>query len=439
MARAAQALAWVRQGHALPDDITTLGARNISWPARSRAAVRDMTFRAVREMGRCQTILRELNKRPPHDAVMALQIVALEQLINPLRDTHTIVDQAVQAARERRSTRGATGLLNAVLRRFLRERDALLANAAKDPVAQFNFPMWWIDCLRSEQPEQWESVLRTSNQPAPMTLRVNNRQISTADYLSKLNAQNIDARVIGSSAVVLKAARDVHKLPGFDDGLVSVQDAGAQLAAGLLDVYDGQRVLDACAAPGGKSAHLLETASLELVAMDKDAQRLKRVAQNLARLGLTHGAELIAADASDPASWPASLRAARFDRILVDAPCTASGIVRRHPESRWLRRRRDIETLAAQQLKILNGLWPALKPGGKLLYATCSVFAAEGVGVIDRFVGSTESARRLPLSASIGASIGAASPVEQIDQLLPVADGHRDHDGFFYALIERVT
>jgi len=390
MARAAQALAWVRQGHALPDDITTLGARNISWPARSRAAVRDMTFRAVREMGRCQTILRELNKRPPHDAVMALQIVALEQLINPLRDTHTIVDQAVQAARERRSTRGATGLLNAVLRRFLRERDALLANAAKDPVAQFNFPMWWIDCLRSEQPEQWESVLRTSNQPAPMTLRVNNRQISTADYLSKLNAQNIDARVIGSSAVVLKAARDVHK-------------------------------------------------SLELVAMDKDAQRLKRVAQNLARLGLTHGAELIAADASDPASWPASLRAARFDRILVDAPCTASGIVRRHPESRWLRRRRDIETLAAQQLKILNGLWPALKPGGKLLYATCSVFAAEGVGVIDRFVGSTESARRLPLSASIGASIGAASPVEQIDQLLPVADGHRDHDGFFYALIERVT
>lgn len=435
MARAAQAVAWVRQGHPLPDDITTLGARNIAWPLRSRAAVRDMTFRAVREMGRCQTILRELNKRPPHDAVMALQIVALEQLINPLRDTHTIVDQAVQAARERRATRGATGLLNAVLRRFLRERDALLARAETDPVAQFNFPRWWIDRLRTEQPEHWESVLKTSNQAAPMTLRVNNRKIGTQDYLQKLAVQGIDARIIGTSAIALKAACDVHSLPGFDDGLASVQDAGAQLAASLLDVSDGQRVLDACAAPGGKSAHLLETASLKLVAMDKDAKRLKRVSQNLTRLQLHQGAELITADASDPVSWPAPLRAVRFDRILVDAPCTASGIVRRHPESRWLRRRRDIETLAAQQLKILNGLWPALKPGGKLLYATCSVFAAEGVGVIDRFVGSTESARRLPLNAPIGADLN----VERIDQLLPVADGQKDHDGFFYALIERVT
>ena len=435
MARAAQALAWVRQGHPLPDDITTLGARNIPWPTRSRAAVRDMTFRAVREMGRCQIILRELNKRPPHDAVMALQIVALEQLINPLRDTHTIVDQAVQAARERRATRGATGLINAVLRRFLRERDALFAHAAKDPVGQFNFPLWWIDCLRTEQPEHWESVLRTSNQPAPMTLRVNNRKISTQDYLTKLGEQNIQAQIIGTSAIALTAACDVRSLPGFDDGLASVQDAGAQLAAEMLDVSDGQSVLDACAAPGGKSAHLLEMASVKLVSMDKDAQRLKRVAQNLSRLELTQHAQLLAADASDPASWPAPLRAARFDRILVDAPCTASGIVRRHPESRWLRRRRDIETLGTQQLKILNGLWPALKPGGKLLYATCSVFAAEGVGVIDRFVGSTESARRLPLSAAVGSAL----QVEQIDQLLPVADGQRDHDGFFYALIERVT
>jgi 16S rRNA (cytosine967-C5)-methyltransferase len=435
MARAAQAVAWVRQGHPLPDDITTLGARNIRWPDRSRAAVRDMTFRAVREMGRCQTILRSLNKRPPHDAVMALQIVALEQLINPLRDTHTIVDQAVQAARERRATRGATGLINAVLRRFLRERDALLTEATKDPVAQFNFPMWWIDCLRSEQPRYWESILRTSNQSAPMTLRVNNKKISTSDYLAKLKEQKIDAHVIGPSAIALKVARDVHSLPGFDGGLASVQDAGAQLAAALLDVSDGQAVLDACAAPGGKSAHLLELASLKLVSMDKDAHRLKRVAQNLKRLGLSPNAELIAADAADPQSWPAPLRAQRFDRILVDAPCTASGIVRRHPESRWLRRRRDIETLASQQLKILNGLWPALKPGGKLLYATCSVFSAEGVGVIDRFVESTDSARRLPISAAVGGALR----VEPIDQLLPVADGQKNHDGFFYALIERVT
>ncbi|MGB7300619.1 MAG: 16S rRNA (cytosine(967)-C(5))-methyltransferase RsmB [Burkholderiaceae bacterium] len=436
MAFAAQALDWVRQGHPLPDDLASLArGKQEALPPRSRAAVRDMTYRALRQMGLCQTLLTQLNRQPPHGSVLALQLVALEQLINPVRDEFTIVDQAVQAARAKRSTRGATGLINAVLRRFLRERDALLDRARENLVGRYNFPRWWIERVRSEYPDHWESVLETLNHSAPMTLRVNRRRQSVDQYLLDCASVGVSARRVGPDAVVLEQATDVSKVPGFLDGLVSVQDAGAQLAAHLLDIDDGMRVLDACAAPGGKTAHLLELASLDMVALDKDAVRLQRVDENLRRLGLHAQAgqtRLVAADASQIDDWHDG---SGFDRILVDAPCTASGIVRRHPEIRWLRQRRDIETLAVQQQKILAGLWPTLRPGGKLLYATCSVFAAEGEGVVDRFVGTQKTARRLSLSGRV---VVGADP-EPISQLLPVADHHRDHDGFYYALIERVT
>ena len=391
-----------------------------------------MVFRAVRQMGLAEGVLGQLNRRPPHASVLALQLVAVEQLIDPLRDTHTIVDQAVQAARSRRATRGATGLINAVLRGFLREQDALLARAREHPVALYNFPRWWIDQLREEHPDQWQQVLRTLNEPAPMTLRVNRRRTSVTEYLERCAQEGVQARRIGVDAVVLARPTDVSAVPGFSDGDVSVQDAGAQLAADLLDVSDGMNVLDACAAPGGKTAHLLERYSVSMTAIDRDKRRIRRIRENLQRLQLSQPVNLLEADAGAPDDWHTG---PLFDRILVDAPCTASGIVRRHPEIRWLRQRRDIETLAAQQQKILTGLWPTLKPGGKLLYATCSVFATEGEGVVDRFIREQKSARRLPLMGQIGANDHA----EPISQLLPVSGPDRDHDGFYYALIERVT
>lgn len=423
----------MRQGHPLPDDLSSIGSgRQALAPPRSRAAIRDMTFRAIRQMGLAEGVLSQLNRRPPHAAVLALQLVAVEQLINPLRDTHTIVDQAVQAARSRRATRGATGLINAVLRRFLREQDTLLQHARRNPVAQFNFPRWWITQLQREYPDEWQQVLTTLNEPAPMTLRINRRAISMDAYLAKCAANQVDARQTGPDAVSLAQASDVSLVPGFVAGEVSVQDAGAQLAAHLLDAADGMRVLDACAAPGGKTAHLLERFDLGMTAIDRDGKRLEQVRQNLQRLHLDNSARLLQADAGEPDGW---FDGTAFDRILVDAPCTASGIVRRHPEIRWLRQRRDIETLAAQQQKILRGLWPTLKPGGKLLYATCSVFTAEGEGVVDRFVREEQSARRIPLMGQVV----PGHRVEPISQLLPVSGRQRDHDGFFYALISKVT
>ncbi len=376
--------------------------------------------------------LSRLNRRPPDPPVLALQLVALEQLVAPLRDAHVVVDEAVSAARLMADTRPAGGLINAVLRRFLRERDALLLDVGKDPQARWNFPRWWIDQLKREYPGRWQQLLQVSDQPGAMTLRVNQARLSVADYLSQLTRQGLAGEQIGPWAVRLERPIDVQRVPGFAEGLVSVQDAGAQLAAELLDTEPGQRVLDACAAPGGKTAHMLERHHLDLLALDVDADRLERVAQNLRRLDLIDQARLKQADAADLTAW---WDGKPFDRILVDAPCTASGIVRRHPEIRWLRQRRDIETLAATQTKILTGLWPALKPGGKLLYVTCSMFSAEGEGVTTQFLKAEPTARRVPLLGCLGPS-GDVSP---IDQLLPHQGQHQDHDGFFYALIEKLV
>ena len=361
----------------------------------------------------------------PPPAVDALLTTALA-LLWPTGEAlpyaeHTLVDQAVTLARQRAPT--SAGFVNAVLRRFIRERDALVTAAERDPVAAWQHPAWWIERVRHDWPTQWQGILRAASLHPPMTLRVNARRATPQACVERLAALGIEAAVAGPQAVVLAEPRPVQQLPGFAEGEVSVQDAAAQLAAPLLLHGAPRRVLDACAAPGGKTAHLLELAELDLVALDADAQRLERVRETLQRLGLA--AQLQAGDARDPAAW---WDGRPFDAILLDAPCTASGIVRRHPDVRWLRRAGDVGALAQVQAQMLDALWPLLRPGGRLLYATCSVFKAEGSEQIDAFLQRQPDARLAAHPASPGHLL-----------LLPDngPQGGVSMDGFYYALLEK--
>jgi 16S rRNA (cytosine967-C5)-methyltransferase len=425
---AAAALEQVLAGHTMPPALAQAAERH-RLAGTSRAAMHDIAYGAVRRLGTCLALAQRLNARPPAPAIAALQAVALSELLEPgRRHEAVIVDQAVAAARLDADTRAAGAFLNATLRRFLRERAALLDAALREPQARWNHPRWWIELLRAEQPGHWQSVLDADNRPAPMTLRVNARRTDVETCLHTLAQAGIGARAIGPQALRLDEPCDVGRLPGFAEGLLSVQDLAAQLAAPLLDVRDGHRVLDACAAPGGKTTHLLELADCEVTALDADPQRLERVRENLGRLGLV--ARLTVGDARAPARW---WDGRRFDRILLDAPCSASGIVRRHPEIRWLRRRRDLATLSAQQSEMLTALWPLLEPGGKLLYATCSVFSAEGEGVVERFHAAHPDAERLTLRWRWAGD----DHDSVLGQLLPGSGDMRDHDGFFYASIRK--
>lgn len=419
---AAQALEALVAGHRLDAALVRAG-QDLALAPASVAAVRDMASLAARELGTCQALSQMLSERAPALPVAALQWLALSQLVSPRRHPATVVDQAVAAARADPRTAAAAGFLNATLRAFLRDAEDLLTRARRDPQAQWNYPRWWIEQVRAEQPGGWRAVLEVGNQHPPLTLRVNRRRIEPDAYLDCLKRAGMVGRRIGEQAIVVEPACLVEHLPGWQQGLVSVQDEGAQRAARWLDLAPGQRVLDACAAPGGKSAHVLELAPVSLTAVDIDSARLARMAQGLARLSLS--ANLVCADAMRPRSWWDGVR---FDRVLVDAPCTASGIVRRAPDARWLRRRSDLATFARSQRRLLEALWPALAPGGKLLYVTCSVFKAEGPDVIRSFLHDHAEASELALD---GAPAGPGPGV----QLLPTHTEQVDHDGFYYCLI----
>jgi len=427
----AQALAAIRSG------ISGSVAFEAVEPAM-RPGVQSLGFQVLRRLGRAEALRRHLAKRtppPPADALLCTALALAWEAESSPYEPFTLVDQAVEAAKRNPVTRAQASFINACLRRFLRERDELVAATEKEPVAQWNHPRWWIERLRRDHPREWQRVLAADNQQAPMTLRVNRRKGSVASYLLALKHVGLDGHAVGADGVQLHQARPVHQLPGFADGDVSVQDAAAQLAAPLL--LDGLsapaagtplRVLDACAAPGGKTAHLLEHAGdmpIEVTALEVDAQRSRRIGETLARLGLE--ARVVVADAGRPAEW---WDGRHFDAILLDAPCTASGIVRRHPDVRWLRRESDTAQLALQQAMLLAALWPLLKPGGRLLYCTCSVFREEGAHQIDAFLAHNTDARIQP------------SP----GHLLPQNGGNArgvpdndlgDHDGFFYALLEK--
>jgi 16S rRNA (cytosine967-C5)-methyltransferase len=352
----------------------------------------------------------------------------------------TVVDQAVTAIAARREFAFAKGLVNAVLRHFLRERDALIDEARANEVARWNYPQWWIDAVRRGQPDAWERILDAGNTQGPLTLRVNARHATVDEYLARLNDAHIEAEAAGLHAVRLTTPMPVDRIPGFDVGVVSVQDAGAQLAAQWLDVKDGMRVLDACAAPGGKTGHILELANVDLIALESDAERSGRIQQNLTRLKLD--AQIKVGDAGDPAQW---FDGAPFDRILADVPCSASGIVRRHPDIRWLRRASDIGALVAEQRRILNALWPLVAKGGELLYVTCSIFPEEGEEQARWFGTAHEDAVRLdapgqlmPTAARASADAVQNSP-DGTNFANPARDAEAiaDHDGFFYARFQK--
>ncbi|MCE2913946.1 MAG: 16S rRNA (cytosine(967)-C(5))-methyltransferase RsmB [Rubrivivax sp.] len=417
-------------------------------PPELRPGVQALSFHSLRHWGAVQAVAVLLAPKPPPPRVASLLHVAVALLWPqrvPMYAEHTVVDQAVAAARQR--TPAAAGFVNAVLRRFLRERDALIAAVRHDPMAAWNHPVWWVQRLQADWPGHWQALLRQANEHPPLTLRVNARRGSGAAYVQRLASLGIASRLLpdpalAGQALVLDEPRPVQQLPGFAEGEVSVQDAAAQRAAGLLlgsgdaALKPGARVLDACAAPGGKTAQLLERADLDLLALDSDGLRLQRVRDTLGRLRLPATAasrvEVRAGDARRPATW---WDGRPFDAILLDAPCTASGIVRRHPDVRWLRRPSDIAALAATQAELLTALWPLLAPGGRLLYATCSLFKAEGEHQIDAFLQrmGTAAVRRDP------ASPGHLLPLA--DNLQPAAAGTPGlvHDGFFYALLHKTN
>jgi 16S rRNA (cytosine967-C5)-methyltransferase len=400
-------------------------------PALLRPGVQALVYAALRELGRAEALRRLLAPRKPPPAADALLCLALAlgwREDGPY-EIHTLVNQAVEAAKRTEAMHAQASFVNACLRRFLRERAALVAQTDNDPVARWNHPAWWITRLQREAPQHWQAILQANNTQAPMTLRVNLRQGSVADYLDALSAAGISARRNGPQGLTLAAPVPVQQLPGFAQGRVSVQDAAAQRAAPLLlqglEHRPGLRVLDACAAPGGKTAHLLELADAEVTALDIDPQRCQRIEDTLRRLGLH--AQVLAADAGRPERW---WDGQAFDAILLDAPCTASGIVRRHPDVRWLRRESDVAQLAAQQARLLKTLWPLLKPGGRLVYCTCSVFRAEGEDQVRAFLAHNREARLLPSPGHLWPSMSLESDAVTDNQ-------SSDHDGFFYALLEK--
>lgn len=396
--------------------------RKAVWTPAQRAALQDLSYGTLRFYGQLRAVLELLLHKPMSDQrIYYVLLVALYQLQYSKAAQHAVVDHAVRSAQMLNPK--VSGLVNAILRNFLRKQDALLEQAAQRAEGKYSYPQWWIDELQAQYGERSAAILAAGNQHPPMTLRVNQRRGTTAEYLARLSQQDgepLPARLIEPDALQLDKPVPVDRLPGFFDGLVSVQDAGAQYVARLLDVHDGQRVLDACAAPGGKTAHILECAQVEMVAADKDEKRLQRVAENLQRLGLS--AQLVVGDAADPDAW---WDGKPFDRILADVPCSASGVVRRHPDIKWLRRSADIAGFAAQQRDILQALWRLLAQDGRLLYATCSVFRQENEQVIAAFLERQPDARRLPIALPEGSD----------GQMLP----NDQHDGFFYALLHKTA
>ncbi|MCK6436607.1 16S rRNA (cytosine(967)-C(5))-methyltransferase RsmB [Rivihabitans pingtungensis] len=408
---AAHILDTVLSGKNLTDTLATAWRQHPALAPAERAAVMDITHGALRHYGWLRGALDKLLSRPLTDShIDRLLIVALYQLEHTQAAPYAIVDHAVRVASAHEGGR-LKGLTNAVLRNFQRRHDELAAALRREPTAFWNHPDWWVGAVQQAYPKDWKAILTASNQHPPMTVRVNRRRLSVADWLSRLQEAGLEGVVLEGDAVRLVKPVPVDKLPGFAEGDVSVQDAGAQLAADWLEVADGMRVLDACAAPGGKTCHLLERAQLDLTAVDNDAHRLQRVQSNLTRLGLS--ARCLTGDASRPKAW---WNGQMFDRVLADVPCSASGVARRHPDIKWTRRPTDIPSLGRQQGALADALWALVAPGGKMLYATCSIFPTENRRQIDAF-----------LTRHVNAEL------ERDIQLLP----DENHDGFYYALIRK--
>lgn len=403
----------------LPHGLTPL-------PPERRALAQELCYGVLRWQPRLQFILGQLLDKPlkAKDAdVEILALLGLYQLAFMQIPPHAAVSETV-AVTALLNKPWARGLINALLRRYQREQATLDARAEGDPSAHNAHPPWLLQRLQQAWPQDWQALVEANNQRPPMTLRNNRLRQSREAYQQELQAAGLAATPspYAEDALVLGQAVAVEQLPGFTEGRVSVQDAAAQLAAQLLAPQSGMRILDACAAPGGKTCHLLERATdIDLIALDVDQVRLSRVRQNLERLALH--AELIAADALDTAQW---WDGKPFDRILLDAPCSASGVIRRHPDIKLLRRDEDIARLVELQAGILDALWSLLKPGGMLIYATCSVLPEENQQQVAHFLARHADAKEAVIEATWGCAVNPGR------QILPYQDGM---DGFYYARI----
>ncbi|MCF5655493.1 16S rRNA (cytosine(967)-C(5))-methyltransferase RsmB [Pseudomonas poae] len=398
---------------------------------RDRGFTQDLAFGTARWQPRLSALAAKLLQKPFKAAdadVEALLLVGLYQLLYTRVPAHAAIGETVGCA-DKLKKPWAKALLNAVLRRAQRESETLLAELEHDPVVRTAHPRWLQKSLKAFWPEHWEAICAANNAHPPMILRVNRRHHGRDAYLQRLTDAGIAAAacVYSVDGIVLEAAADVRSLPGFAEGWISVQDEAAQLAADLLDLAPGQRVLDACCAPGGKTCHILEVENdlAGVVAVDLEAKRLVRVRENLARLGLS--AELIAADGRDTATW---WDGKPFQRILLDAPCSATGVIRRHPDIKLTRQADDITALAVLQGQLLDALWPTLEVGGILLYATCSTLPTENTEVIQAFLARTSGARELDLATTAGIK----QPHGR--QLLAQEGGH---DGFYYAKLIKIA
>ena len=424
---AARVLQGVREGGSLSRELPKVLAKT---PTETHATIQALTYGVLRRYERIDALLALLLRKPlkRKDRIVAdLLRVALFELLDAETPDYAVVDSTVRLIRQQRGW--AAGMGNAVLRRFLRERDDLLRQVMAQPSARWLLPDWLAGKLRKAWPEDFEAIATAMAQPSPLTLRVNLDRVSREDYLAQLAQAGLAATVhpLVPSAITLDTPTDVTRLPGFAAGLVSVQDAAAQLAAGLLDPRPGQRVLDACAAPGGKTVHLLEASGGEarVVAVESDARRVDRLRENLSRSG--YDASIVVTDAGRPDAW---WDGEPFDRILLDAPCSATGVIRRHPDIKRHRQPEDIDALVAQQRRLLDRLWPLLKPGGLLLYATCSVLPQENSRQVGRFVEARDDASEMSVAAEWGRSTGHGR------QILP---GEAGMDGFFYALLRKAS
>jgi len=408
---------------ALPPQLERLGV------STERALMQELCYGVLRWFPRLEALAGLLLRKPLRvrdQDIHYLIMLGLYQLIYMRIPAHAAVDETVIAARKLGKD-WATAVINAVLRNYQRRRDELERQLEDNFVAVYAHPDWLIDRLRTIWPQDWRMLLEANQQRPPMTLRVNARRQSCPEYRQQCHAAGLQTAPVSfaENALVLEQAVDVMRLPGFTDGCVSVQDAGAQMAPALLDLQAGQRVLDACAAPGGKSGHLLETQpDIDLLALDIDNERLQRVSANLHRLRLK--AALVCGDAAQPQAW---WDGEPFDRILVDAPCSATGVIRRHPDIKYLRQAGDIDTLATTQAAILTALWPLLKPGGRLLYVTCSILAQENHEQIETFLGRHQSASELVIDVPWG----RVMPVGR-----QILTGSEAMDGFYYACIVKV-
>ena len=423
-AEAARVVARVGAGRTLDDALAAAAASALT--TQNRALLQAMVYGVIRDQTLLAHLAGRLLDKPLQNQpeVHALLLCGLHQLRDMRMPAHAAVAETVNAV-ALLEAHWARGMVNAVLRRYQRERRALEDALPTDPVVRHSHPTWLVDEIRANWPRVWKKVLLENNEPGPLTLRVNRRHGSAAEYVQRLPGAGLAGHLVPGvpDAVVLEEATGVDQLPGFAEGLVSVQDASAQLAVELLDLKPGLRVLDACAAPGGKTAHILERVDGDVTALDLDAARLKRVEETLARLRLT--ATVRTGDGRLPSGW---WDERPFDRILLDAPCSGTGVIRRHPDIKFLRRKADIPKMAQVQLELLHALFPLLAPGGRLVYAVCSVLDAEGADVVRRFLERAGEAKVRPIQAAWGE---AREPGRRL------APGG-DFDGFFYAVLERV-